>query len=248
MTAHTSTPTGSSPASDAGAARSARVHTTDISLSFCVSERLQRNSPACFNRFWITMPDMNCLQAWSRAYDDHIKASRRKRKSEHCQLPYELSLSNSHLSLQHSPALTSLPETSDKRISASLRAHIKEINKPSAPLSSTSFSVYRFSVSEASTSSARAASRVMLMWRTNATCCCWNAAERIQGWNATTLSSHNTGIKGSREILSVNHVVSASGRTFHTMIMWPIRAEPITGKGTESICRSVPAAMVWVWN
>lgn len=67
---------------------------TDISLSvsFRVSERLQRNSPACFNRFWITMPDMNCLQAWSRAYDDHIEASRRKRKGlssiVNCQIPY----------------------------------------------------------------------------------------------------------------------------------------------------------------
>lgn len=50
-----------------------------------------------------------------------------------------------------------------------------------APLNSTSFSVYRFSVSEASKSSAHAASRVMLMWQTNATRCCWNAAERMQG-------------------------------------------------------------------
>lgn len=77
---------------------------TDISRSFRVSERLQRNSPACFNRFWITMPDMNRLRAWSRAHDDHIKAA-----LSAC--IRELSLSNSHLSLQHSPALTSLPET-----------------------------------------------------------------------------------------------------------------------------------------
>lgn len=112
---------------------------TDISLSFCVSERLQRNSPACFNRFWITMPDMNCLQAWSMAYDDHIKASRRKRKSEHCQLPYELSLSNSHLSLQHSPALTSLPETQwQMHFSFPAGTHKRSvlINKPSVDGSS----------------------------------------------------------------------------------------------------------------
>lgn len=221
---------------------------TDISLSFRVSERLQRNSPACFNRFWITMPDMNCLQTWSRAYDDHIKASRRKRKSEHCQLPCELSLSNSHLSLQHSPALTSLPETSDKCISASLRAHIKEINKPSVDGSSElDFILFTGSV-WAKLQQAQLVLQVE-------SCSCGGPMRRAAVGMQQKEFKVETPQHSARttRVLRVQEkycpLITSSLPQGGHFTQWSCdQLEPITGKGTESICRSVPAAKVWVWH